>query len=89
MAAGHFSHPGIFDHVRDEAFHFAFIIWALSSCPDGLGGETRATVVFRLVFALIGAGIILAVAGWPRTLSWSLLPQIMSQSHCSVIPEGS
>ena len=65
MAAGHFSQTGIFDHARDEAFHFAFIIWALSACPDGQGGESDSVFVFHIVFALIGAGVILAVAGEP------------------------
>lgn len=65
MAAGHFSQLGIYDYAREEAFHFAFIIWALSSCPDGLGGESRANIIFHMIFAFIGAGIVLAIAGKP------------------------
>lgn len=69
MAAGHFSQTGIFDHARDEAFHFAFLIWALSVCPDGLGGESEAAFVFHIVFAIIGAAVVLALAGEPSSYS--------------------
>lgn len=69
MAAGHFSQPGIYDYVREEAFHFAFIIWALSACPDGLGGESRESIIFHMIIAIIGAGVVLAMAG----KSWTLV----------------
>lgn len=75
MAAGHFSQTGIFDHARDEAFHFAFIIWALAACPDGLGGETDSVVVFQIVFAIAGAAVLLALAGEPQIIrSFLLMP---------------
>ena len=67
MAAGHFSQSGIFDQARDQAFHYAFLVWAISACPDGLGGESEAVFVFHIVFAVIGAAAVLALAGeWDR-----------------------
>ena len=66
MEAGHFSQTGIFDHARDEAFHYAFLLWALAACPDRLGGgEPEALLVFHIITAIIGMGAILTIAGPP------------------------
>ena len=63
MAAGHFSQAGVFSQVMEQAERYAFIMWALSACPDGLGGAASEALVFDLMTALIGMGIILGVSG--------------------------
>lgn len=40
MEAGHFSSSGIFDHLREVALKYSFLMHALSACPNkGVGGS--------------------------------------------------
>ena len=63
MAAGHFSQAGVFSQVMEQAERYAFIMWALSACPDGLSGAASQALVFDLITVFIGMGAILAVSG--------------------------
>ena len=63
MAAGHFSSAGAFSHMLEQAELYAFIMWALSACPDGLSGAASQALVFDLIAVFVGMGVILGVAG--------------------------
>ena len=63
MAAGHFSQAGVFSQVLEQAERYAFLIWALSACPDGLSGAATEALVLDLIAVFIGMGIILGVSG--------------------------
>jgi len=74
MAAGHFSQAGVFSQVMEQAERYAFIMWALSACPDGLSGGASQALVFDLITVFIGMGAILAVSGELEQLAPSFAP---------------
>ena len=63
MAAGHFSQAGVFSQVLEQAERYAFLIWALSACPDSLGGASEEALVLDLILIFMVMGGVLAVAG--------------------------
>ena len=73
MAAGHFSQAGVFSQVMEQAERYAFIMWALSACPDGLSGSASQALVFDLITVFIGMGAILAASGEPWAISCPVL----------------
>ena len=74
MAAGHFSQAGVFSQVMEQAERYAFLMWALSACPDGQSGSASEALVFDLITVFIGMGIILGVSGKPGPLAMSCTP---------------
>ena len=65
MAAGHFSQAGVFSQVLEQAERYAFVMWALSACPDGLRGASEEALVLDLILVFMVMGGILAFAGTP------------------------
>ena len=63
MAAGHFSQAGVFSQVLEQAERYAFLIWALSACPDGLSGAASEALVFDLITVFIGMAAVLGFSG--------------------------
>ena len=84
MAAGHFSQAGVFSQVLEQAERYAFIIWALSACPDGLSGAGSQALVLDLISVFIGMGIILGISGKlsspPSGLRCAINP-LVTQDH--------
>ncbi len=63
MAAGHFSQAGVFSQVLEQAELYAFVMWALSACSDGLSSASEEALVLDLILVFTVMGGILAVSG--------------------------
>lgn len=84
MAAGHFSQAGVFSQVLEQAERYAFLIWALSACPDGLSGTASQALVLDLIAVFIGMGAVLGVSGKLSSLPSQSCGGLRtpSTSHC-------
>ena len=61
MEAGHFSASGIYDHLRDVALKYAFLMYALSACPAGASDSARLRD--DAFIAVVSLGAVVALAG--------------------------
>lgn len=70
---GHFGSSGIYDHLREVALKYAFLLHALSACPDDGSGDGEplrdnafiAAVALGIVILLGGA--VIGACFWSRT----------------------
>lgn len=70
---GHFGSSGIYDHLREVALKYAFLLHALSACPDdgSGGGEPLRDNAF---IAAVTLGIVILLGGVKLAPNQSFLP---------------